>query len=54
MEPALSLREALTVGCERHCVLRGERLVEVPHYLKQPAKTMRALVRVQDEYSEEE
>lgn len=33
---ALSIWEELTLMCKRHCVLRQERLVEVPHDLKQP------------------
>lgn len=40
--------------CERHCVLRGERLVEVPHDLKKTTKTMRELVSVQDEVEDDE
>lgn len=35
------LWEKLTVRCERHCVLRKERLVEVSHNLKEPRKKMR-------------
>lgn len=51
-EAALSLWEELTVRCERHCALRGERLVEVPHDLKHPGKTTRDLVSVEDEGEE--
>lgn len=47
IEMALLLWEELTLRCERHCVLREERLVEVPHDLKQPETTMRGNVSVQ-------
>lgn len=46
IEMALSLWEELTLRCERHCVLREERLVEVPHDLEQPETTMRGNVSV--------
>lgn len=47
IEMALWLWAELTLRRERHCVVREERLVEVPHDLKQPETTMRGNGRVQ-------